>query len=148
MSSSVQQLLSVAHRALSEAKPRLPPSIAAEAGSLAGELIDLLRARNGFFAFGAALHVFPCESTDFSRGLVEWNEPGLWKHEYQSFVDPGLCFAEDIFGNQFSIKDGSVHPGRLSVLALIAATLPPASGARVETAASRLPSLGVICSTL
>ena len=76
---------------------------------MAGELIDLLRARNGFFAFGAALHVFPCESTDFSRGLVEWNEPGLWKHEYQSFVDPGLCFAEDIFGNQFSIKDGSVH---------------------------------------
>lgn len=34
---------------------------------------------------------------------------GLWKHEYLSFVDPGLCFAEDIFGNQFSIKDGSVN---------------------------------------
>jgi len=35
--------------------------------------------------------------------------PGLWKHEYLSFVDPGLCFAEDIFGNQFSIKDGGIH---------------------------------------
>jgi hypothetical protein len=76
---------------------------------LAGELIELLRARNGFFAFGAALHVFPCESSDLSRGLVEWNMPGLWKHEYLSFVNPGLCFAEDIFGNQFSIKDDSVH---------------------------------------
>jgi hypothetical protein len=35
--------------------------------------------------------------------------PGLWKHEYLPFVDPGLCFAEDIFGNQFSIKDRRIH---------------------------------------
>src|SRR6185369_6179687 len=33
----------------------------------------------------------------------------LWKHEYASFVDPGLCFAEEIFGNQFSIKSGTVY---------------------------------------
>jgi hypothetical protein len=76
---------------------------------LAGGLIDLLSARNGFFAYGPALHVFPSESTDLSWGLVDWNMPGLWKHEYLAFVDPGLCFAEDIFGNQFSIKDGSIH---------------------------------------
>jgi hypothetical protein len=76
---------------------------------LAGELVELLTARNGFFAFGSALHVFPTQSSDLSWGLVEWNMPSLWKHEYLSFVDPGLCFAEDIFGNQFSIKDGSVH---------------------------------------
>jgi hypothetical protein len=80
-----------------------------QAGHLASELEELLFERNGFFAFGPALHVFPSASTDLSWGLVEWNMPGLWKHEYQHFVDPGLCFAEDVFGNQFSIRDGNVH---------------------------------------
>jgi hypothetical protein len=109
MTSAVARLLSNASRSLSAAAARLPPSTAAEAGHLARDLIDLLQARNGFFAFGSALHIFPCESTTLSWGLVDWNMPGLWKHEYLSFVDPGMCFAEDIFGNQFSIKDGTVH---------------------------------------
>jgi hypothetical protein len=108
MSSSLKQLLALAHRALSEAKPQLISSLLAEAGPLAGELADLLDARNGFFAYGPALHVLPTESTHLSWGLIDWNMPGLWKHEYASFIDPGLCFAEDVFGNQFSIRNGSV----------------------------------------
>ena len=109
MNPAVSRLLSIARRPLSEAPPCLPPSCMAAAGPLAGELIELLTARNGFFAFGPALHVFPTASSDLSWGLVEWNMPGLWKQEYLSFVDPGLCFAEDLFGNQFSIKDGTVQ---------------------------------------
>jgi hypothetical protein len=70
--------------------------------------LELLQSRNGFFVFGAALHVYPTASTDLSWGLVDWNMPGLWKHEYASFVDPGLCFAQDVFGNQFSIHEGMV----------------------------------------
>jgi hypothetical protein len=81
----------------------------AEAGPLASELLELLHARHGFYAFGPALHVLPCASTDLSWGIADWNMPGLWKHAYHSFVDPGLCFAEDVFGNQFSIKDGTVY---------------------------------------
>ncbi len=102
-------LLAIAHRALSNATPRLSPLTLAAAGPLAPELIELLHARNGFYAFGPALHIFPSESTDLSWGLLDWNMPGLWKHEYADFVDPGLCFAEDVFGNQFSIKAGTVH---------------------------------------
>jgi hypothetical protein len=94
---------------LSDEQPHLPPSVTDQAGRLANDLLDLLRNRNGFFAFGPALHVFPANSTAMSWGLTEWNMPGLWKHEYQSFVDPGLCFAEDAFGNQFSIKNDNVH---------------------------------------
>jgi len=93
-----------------------------EATPHAPELLELLNSRNGFYAFGHALHVFPSGSTDLSWGLVDWNMPGLWKHEYQSFIDPGLCFAEDIFGNQFSIKGGRIHnfdieTGRLTEMA-------------------------------
>jgi hypothetical protein len=109
MNTAVERLLSIASRSLSDANPCLSPSSAADAGPLAADLIELLRARNGSFAFGPALHIFPGESSGLSWGLVEWNMPGLWKQEYLSFVDPGLCFAEDIFGNQFSIKDGGVH---------------------------------------
>jgi hypothetical protein len=109
MRAAFADLLAVAHRALSDAPPLLPESMRAQAGPLAGELTELLQARNGFYAFGAALHVFPAESTKLSWGMVDWNMPGLWKHEYASFVDPGVCFAEDIFGNQFCIRDGTVH---------------------------------------
>jgi hypothetical protein len=109
VSAAFADLLAVAHRALSESSPLLSASIGAQAGSLAGELTELLQIRNGFYAFGAALHVFPAESTNLSWGLIDWNMPGLWKHEYASFADPGVCFAEDIFGNQFCIKNGAVH---------------------------------------
>jgi hypothetical protein len=109
MSSNLARLLSIAHRPLADSHPNLPASVVAEAGPLAAELIEMLSARNGFFAFGLALHVFPSQSTELSWGLPEWNMPGLWKYEYLSFVDPGLSFAEDVFGNQFTFKDGGIH---------------------------------------
>ncbi len=108
MTESMKRLLTQAHRALSLLDASLPPSIMGQAGTLATELYDMLNEKNGFFVFGPSLHVFPCHSNELSWGIVDWNMPGLWKHEYSSFVDPGLCFAEDIFGNQFCIKDGSV----------------------------------------
>jgi hypothetical protein len=94
---------------LSEGEPRLSAFVESAAGPLAGELQEMLQARNGFYAFYGALHVFPITSSDLSWGLEDWNMPGLWKHEYEAFVDPGLCFAQDIFANQFTIKDGTVH---------------------------------------
>jgi len=109
MHTSFKALLANAYKPLCDAAPSLSALTLGEAGALAPELDELLRERNGFFAFGPALHVFPSASTELSWGLAEWNMPGLWKYEYQQFVDPGLCFAEDIFGNQFSIIDGSVH---------------------------------------
>jgi hypothetical protein len=109
MRSAIARLLAIAHRPLSTAKPRLPRATAAAAGVLAPELLALLDQRNGFFAFGPALHVFPSAASELSRGVVEWNKRDLWKHEYRGFVDPGLCFAEDIFGNQFSIRDGGIQ---------------------------------------
>jgi hypothetical protein len=108
MTESMKRLLTRVRRALSQSEASLPHSIMAQAGSLANDLYNMLHEKNGFFLFGPALHVFPCESNELSWGIVDWNMPGLWKHEYSSFVDLGLCFAEDIFGNQFCIKDGSV----------------------------------------
>jgi hypothetical protein len=122
---SFANLLAIAHRPLCGTAPTLPPSLTSMAGPLATELMELLQGRNGFFAFGAALHVYPSQSTELSWGLVDWNMPGLWKHEYASFVDPGLCFAQDVFGNQFAIRDDAVYHFEVETGALkrIAATL-------------------------
>src|SRR4029077_18349747 len=104
MNPAIADLLAPASFRLSTAEAVLPPFVESAAGPLAGELQALLRVRNGFYAFSNALHVFPAVSSDLSWGLEDWNMPGLWKHEYESFVDPALCFAQDPFANQFSIK--------------------------------------------
>jgi len=51
--------------------------------------------------------------------------PGPLKHEYESFVDPGLCFAQDTFANQFSIKEGTIcrFDAETGVLTPVAATV-------------------------
>ena len=51
--------------------------------------------------------------------------PGLWKNEYESFVDPGLCFAQDTFANQFSIREGTIcrFDVETGVLTPVAATV-------------------------
>lgn len=66
-----------------------------------GELDDLLREKNGFFAFESALHVFPTGSSAV-MSLEEWNAESLWRHEYGDLADGLLFFAEDIFGVQFA----------------------------------------------
>jgi hypothetical protein len=90
---------------LSEKPPHLPRSAIDQAGRLADELLDLLTNRNGFFAYGPALQVLPSNSTAMSWGLAEWNEPGQWKHDYQSFVDSrtllrGRYFRQSVFDQE------------------------------------------------
>jgi len=40
--------------------------------------------------------------------LGRWNEDHLWRSGYQDMADGYLFFAEDVFGGQFAIKDGTV----------------------------------------
>lgn len=68
-----------------------------------GELLHLLKIKNGFYAFESALHVFPfvMENWFENQDLVRWNLPSTWQHMYGE--TPSLfAFAEDIFGYQFS----------------------------------------------
>lgn len=83
-------------------------SIFSDHGGIGESLAALLRRRNGFYAFDDALLVRPLHSEDHPIGLLEWNAPRLWKSEYRSPEKIGLCFAEDLFGNQHFLLDGSV----------------------------------------
>jgi len=71
------------------------------------DLIQMLSAKNGFYAFEGALHVFPWVdplSLESGLGLQAWNEKGLWRDWYQGLTDGLFFFAEDAFGGQFAIR--------------------------------------------
>jgi hypothetical protein len=76
---------------------------------LSGQLAFLLRMKNGFYLFESALHIFPSESTKTEIGLKDWNKNDLWIDSYKGMATKAVFFAEDIFGGQFCIKDGSIY---------------------------------------
>jgi hypothetical protein len=96
----LQKLLSVAGPPLSLTAPDPLPAD----GQRSQELGDLLAARNGFFAFESALHLFPAGAPVAGHDLVGWNAPSLWRSEYGDMADALLFFGEDIFGGQFALR--------------------------------------------
>lgn len=91
-------------------------------GALGEELLTLLRQKNGFYAFESALHIFPAAPFEHEMTLSRWNSHGLWRNGYGELAEGCLFFAEDVFGNQFCIRDGRVgsfdsETGRVEVVA-------------------------------
>lgn len=72
------------------------------------ELISMLEHKNGFYEFERALHVFPASDRYNIQSIEKWNEPATWKFAFDFDFEGMLFFAEDAFGNQFGIKDGSI----------------------------------------
>jgi hypothetical protein len=67
----------------------------------------MLQRRNGFYAFEAALHVFPVSKVGCMR-LEEWNSESLWRDRYGDLTRGLLFFAEDVFQDQFCLSEGGV----------------------------------------
>lgn len=67
------------------------------------ELNALLDARDGFYAFDDALHLWPSRTVKGARGRDEWNQAALWIDSYGGLADGLLFFSEDVFGNQYAI---------------------------------------------
>ena len=109
MERSIEKLIGVGSQALSGTHPILPTGRSGLAGALADELIDLLKKKNGFYAFESALHIMPAQSCKPEIGLVDWNSQQLWIHEYQGMAGGLLFFAEDIFGGQFCMRADGIY---------------------------------------
>jgi hypothetical protein len=77
-------------------------------GNLGIDLFEWLCEKNGFYAFENALHVFPIGSEASVMDLRTWNSPALWRDAYADLAEGILFFAEDVFGNQFCIKNDKV----------------------------------------
>ena len=101
---AVEKLLHISSEPLSEPVAVIPQLLSSY--SLGQELFDLLRERNGFYAFESALHVFPLSSAS-CMSLEEWNSKSLWRVGYGELDEGLLFFAEDAFQDQFCLhKDG------------------------------------------
>lgn len=73
------------------------------------ELAELLRERNGFYAFESALHVFASGEPGAGGGsLEEWNAADGWRAAFGGLADGFLFFAEDVLGGQFAIREDKV----------------------------------------
>jgi hypothetical protein len=99
----VKKLLSISSEALGP-MPGSAPDILREY-CLGTELFEMLKIKNGFYAFEHALHVFPL-GLDVTGAMTfdDWNSQTLWRNAYESLADGLLFFAEDVFGDQFCLS--------------------------------------------
>ena len=99
------RLLAAATDALTDALP-----MGLSGGRLLSELAEMLRARNGFYAFESALHVFASgDQRAAGDSLEAWNAPTTWRAGYDGLADGFVFFAEDVFGSQFAIRNERVY---------------------------------------
>lgn len=112
MTDSIKKLIEISSDSLSEEDPYFDNLKFNISGVLKAELQEMLRRKNGFYAFEAALHVLPSTLRDISpeMTLIKWNDVSLWKNEFtDENVSSSLFFAEDIFGVQFCVKDDAIY---------------------------------------
>jgi len=62
---------------------------------------EILSKKNGFYAFESALHFYGTGNNRMDIDLIQWNSEDLWINWYKDLRPVGICFAEDLFGNQF-----------------------------------------------
>jgi hypothetical protein len=77
-------------------------------GPAADALVELLARCNGFNALDDSLVVRPLSAATPPRGVFEWNSVELWKRRYPIDCTGLICFAEDLFSNQFALSDHGV----------------------------------------
>lgn len=76
--------------------------------SLGSELTELLYRKNGFYCFESSLLIRPLRSAGKPLGIIEWNDPSLWRSTYDTDLGDALFFAEDLFGGQFCVLEQKV----------------------------------------
>ena len=122
MISALSKLLEISSPALGPNVETLRFNTLRELENIFPEILPVVKLKNGFCAFESALQLRPISSNKELYGLLDWNADGLWKKEYGNFSANVLCFASDIFGNQFSVHEKDIYvfdveTGKISWLA-------------------------------
>jgi hypothetical protein len=108
METNLKKLVSISCGALCDDAPQIPKRLLSQSEALGEQLIELLKKKNGFYAFESALHVLPAGCRDSCTDIEVWNNDSSWRKEYGDRVQGYLFFAEDIFGVQFAIYNRGV----------------------------------------
>jgi hypothetical protein len=103
----LEQLLAISSDPLC-GEPKVIPEVLLGYG-LGPELFEMLRARNGFYAFESALHVFPTScGPNNQMDLEKWNSDALWRYAYDELAQGLLFFAEDLLQDQFCLSSSGI----------------------------------------
>lgn len=109
MTNHIERLASVGGQPIGEEPPE-PKKLSLEFGQEhATSLVSLLGIKNGFYAFESALHIYSTKSGGQEHNIIKWNSTELWRNEYGKLTEGCVFFAEDVFGNQFCLKDNSLY---------------------------------------
>lgn len=106
---NIHRILSISTDSIGAGPACLSERIRLMADPHVGDLQAILEWRNGFHAFESALHFFPASAIAPDISIDDWNARELWVDVYEGLADDRLFFAEDVFGGQFCIFDGSIH---------------------------------------
>ncbi len=104
----LSKLLTISSDGLTDTKPS-PVAVILAQGRLGSQLLSMLELKNGFYAFESALHVFPACACPGVVSISQWNSDDLWKSEYEGLMTEYFCFAEDVFGFQFALREDRVY---------------------------------------
>lgn len=102
---NLERLIKISSEPIS---PFAPSGFKTRCNIIEQELIELLSRKNGFYAFESALHVYPSGAECGQYTLEQWNAPEMWKQQYGDVAVNLLCFAENIFGDQFAIHGDKI----------------------------------------
>lgn len=74
------------------------------------ELQQLIAQRNGFVAFRGGLHVRgACTAPDWHSLRAAMEGPGSFAARFRTVKKDDVPFAQDVFGDQFILRDGKVY---------------------------------------
>ncbi len=103
MTENIKKLVAISSSSIAHALVAIEERLVVE--QLVGHLLSL---KNGFYAFESALLVRPLSSTNVPSGVIEWNDPSGWKSKFDADLSTETFFAEDVFGEQFSIREKGI----------------------------------------
>ena len=109
MENNLIKLISISSPAVCNKLPEINEALLQMVGTQGIDLIELLKYKNGFYAFESALHVFASGCANTTTDLLEWNRHDLWKKEYEGRIGDVFFFAEDVFGSQFALSHEKVE---------------------------------------
>jgi hypothetical protein len=105
IANNIEKLCSVAKSASTKRPVHIKDDGSAR---LVDEINATLARSNGFHAFESALRFYPSDPSFGPNDINKWNSREVWIYSYGSMADHMFFFAEDIFGNQSTIKDDKV----------------------------------------
>ena len=103
MARNIDKLISLGGDSICQGPAFFRTNLLYSLGDLGRELANLLKQKNGFYAFNDFPR-FPACQKDGVMDLEKRNNPSLWTKPYENMASGTVFFSEGIYGDQFGIR--------------------------------------------